>query len=147
MALGFVQGAFTEASGTTISKAFSVNVSTGDIIVAFLQTDTSFGGATFTQSAGTAGISWNALGATQFSSGGATFVRHDAFVTSGGSCTINVTIVNPSGGALQIGEYNIGGHTLVKDGSPDNVGSSQATTTSFASGSITTTNNPAVLIC
>ncbi len=46
---------------------------------------------------------------------------------------------------LFIGEFNIGGHAANRDGTT--TGNSQGTTTAFQSASITTTNNPDILVC
>src|SRR5271165_1907004 len=150
MALGFVQGTFANrgTAGTIVSKAFSINVTAGDIIVVTVMCPSTPSTMTMTNS-GTAGISWSGAG-TQVNTGGgtSTWYRNDATVNTTGSCTVTATSsVSLSYANLYIGEFNVGGHVLTRDGSPNYVENTQATTTSFASGSITTTNNPALLVC
>jgi len=143
MALGFVQGTFANSTGagTVLAKAFSVSVTAGDLLVALVQTPTTAGGMTLTDNM--TGNSWSAV--TQVTIGGEVIYRSEVIATSTGSVTITAT-ANTSVGFinLYIGEWNIGGHALARDVN-DVTGSDAGT--SFASASITTTNNPDILIC
>lgn len=149
MAPGFVQGTSNArgTSGTVVSKAFVGNVTSGDIVVAFVLMSNAATTTVFSNS-GTAAITWNGSGVTKHTLGSNFLFRSDGLVTSTGTCTITSTSDFSTGFAdLYIGEFNIGGHALARDGSPNFVLASQGTTTSFASGSITTVNNPDLLIC
>lgn len=143
MALGFVQGTFLNAgsgSATTIVKAFASNVTSGNLLVAFCFNATGVGGfPTITDSQG------NTWSTTVHNTIGTTVLSQSAAIAgSSGADTVTATwSLAQSFPELWIGEFNIGGHALATDGT---VATSSDAGTTLNTASITTTNNPAIVI-
>lgn len=143
MALGFVQGTFLNAnsgSATTVVKAFASNVTANNLLVAFTFNPTGVGGfPTITDSQS------NTWSTTVNNTIGSTVLCQSAAI-AGSSAANTVTAtwsLAQSFPELWIGEFNIGGHALATDGTVA-TGSDAGTTLNTAT--ITTTNNPAIVI-
>ncbi len=147
MGVSFVQGVYVAggASVASLAVAFPGNVTSGDLLVAFVDIGSSGGQCTFTD---TQLNTWPTQANNSYDTpaGGPTAAHGGAIASSTAACTVTVTFQNTQTNfpELFIAEFNVGGHAVATDGT-DATGHDAGT--SFQSGSITTTNNPDILIC